>query len=80
MCFHRQEAVSMIPALLLGAKPGDVVLDMCASPGSKTKQLLEDVQVLKHVYVCMYNVYADYHVDLKFVYPIYMHVQMHTHA
>ena len=30
----RQEAVSMIPAIALDAKPGDIVLDMCASPGS----------------------------------------------
>ncbi len=33
--------VSMLPALLLGASPGERVLDMCAAPGSKTAQLLE---------------------------------------
>jgi 16S rRNA C967 or C1407 C5-methylase (RsmB/RsmF family) len=37
----RQEAVSMIPPLLLGVQPGHRVLDMCAAPGSKTSQLLE---------------------------------------
>lgn len=37
----RQEAVSMIPPLLLAPKPGDAVLDMCAAPGSKTGQILE---------------------------------------
>ena len=37
----RQEAVSMIPAIALDTKPGDVVLDMCASPGSKTTQIAE---------------------------------------
>ena len=37
----RQEAVSMIPAIFLDAKPGDIVLDMCASPGSKTTQIAE---------------------------------------
>jgi 16S rRNA C967 or C1407 C5-methylase (RsmB/RsmF family) len=37
----RQEAVSMIPPLLLDVKPHHVVLDMCAAPGSKTSQLLE---------------------------------------
>lgn len=37
----RQEAVSMIPPLLLDIKPGQNVLDMCAAPGSKTAQLLE---------------------------------------
>ena len=37
----RQEAVSMIPAIALNPKPGDLVLDMCASPGSKTTQIAE---------------------------------------
>jgi 16S rRNA C967 or C1407 C5-methylase (RsmB/RsmF family) len=37
----RQEAVSMIPPLLLDVKPHHRVLDMCAAPGSKTFQLLE---------------------------------------
>lgn len=37
----RQEAVSMIPPLLLDVKSHHVVLDMCAAPGSKTSQLLE---------------------------------------
>ena len=31
----------MLPVLALGAKQGDVVLDMCASPGSKTTQIAE---------------------------------------
>jgi multisite-specific tRNA:(cytosine-C5)-methyltransferase len=39
----RMEAVSMIPALVLGARPGDFVLDMCAAPGSKTGMCLEMV-------------------------------------
>ena len=37
----RQEGVSMIPPLLMGVKPGMIVLDMCAAPGSKTAQLIE---------------------------------------
>jgi tRNA (cytosine49-C5)-methyltransferase len=37
--FYIQEAASMIPPLVLEPKPGDVVLDMCASPGSKTTQI-----------------------------------------
>jgi 16S rRNA C967 or C1407 C5-methylase (RsmB/RsmF family) len=37
----RQEAVSMIPPLLLDVQPHHAVLDMCASPGSKTAQMLE---------------------------------------
>eukprot|EP01138_Halocafeteria_seosinensis_P001893 gb/GECG01001939.1/.p1 GENE.gb/GECG01001939.1/~~gb/GECG01001939.1/.p1 ORF type:complete len:830 (+),score=119.76 gb/GECG01001939.1/:1-2490(+) len=39
----RQEAVSMIPPLLLDVKSDHKVLDMCASPGSKTMQLLESL-------------------------------------
>jgi len=34
-----QEAASMIPAVVLQPKPGDILLDMCASPGSKTTQM-----------------------------------------
>lgn len=34
-----QEAASMIPPLILSPKPGDLVLDMCAAPGSKTTQM-----------------------------------------
>lgn len=37
----RQEAVSMIPPMLLDINPDHVVLDVCAAPGSKTSQLLE---------------------------------------
>ncbi|DAA76045.1 TPA_exp: Uncharacterized protein A8136_1082 [Trichophyton benhamiae CBS 112371] len=37
----RQEVVSMIPPLLLDVRPGMVVLDMCAAPGSKSAQLME---------------------------------------
>ncbi len=41
----RQEAVSMIPPLLLDVKAHHLVLDMCAAPGSKTFQLLEMLHV-----------------------------------
>lgn len=34
-----QGAASMIPPLVLNPKQGDLVLDMCASPGSKTSQM-----------------------------------------
>ncbi len=34
-----QEAASMIPPVVLDPKPGDIVLDMCASPGSKSSQI-----------------------------------------
>ncbi|CAD7086913.1 unnamed protein product [Hermetia illucens] len=37
----RQEAVSMIPPIVLQVQPSDKVLDMCAAPGSKTAQLIE---------------------------------------
>lgn len=37
----RQEAVSMIPPLVLDVHWGQNILDMCAAPGSKTAQLLE---------------------------------------
>ena len=39
--FARQEAVSMIPPLLLDVKPHHNIIDLCAAPGSKTLQILE---------------------------------------
>ncbi|MBU0535689.1 MAG: RsmB/NOP family class I SAM-dependent RNA methyltransferase [Nanoarchaeota archaeon] len=36
-----QEAASMIPPVVLDPKPGDIVLDMCAAPGSKTTQIAQ---------------------------------------
>ncbi len=37
--FYIQESASMIPPVVLQPKPGDLVLDMCAAPGSKTSQM-----------------------------------------
>lgn len=37
----RQEAVSMIPPLLIDLQPHHTVLDLCAAPGSKSAQLVE---------------------------------------
>ncbi|EJW88371.1 hypothetical protein WUBG_00716 [Wuchereria bancrofti] len=37
----RQEAVSMIPPLLLDIKSHHKILDVCAAPGSKTTQIIE---------------------------------------
>ena len=37
--FYVQEAASMLPPLALQPQEGDVVLDICAAPGSKTTQL-----------------------------------------
>jgi len=34
-----QEAASMIPPLVLEPRPGELVLDMCAAPGSKTTEM-----------------------------------------
>lgn len=34
-----QEAVSMIPPIVLNPKPGEIVLDMCSAPGSKASQI-----------------------------------------
>ncbi len=39
--FYVQEAASMIPPLALKPKPHEFVLDLCASPGSKTTQIAQ---------------------------------------
>lgn len=36
---HIQEEVSMVPPLVLDPQPGEQILDLCASPGSKTTQI-----------------------------------------
>ena len=38
-CYHIQEAVSLLPVLLMAPKPGMRVLDLCAAPGNKTAQM-----------------------------------------
>jgi NOL1/NOP2/sun family putative RNA methylase len=38
-CFYLQEVASMIPAVALGPKENEVILDLCAAPGSKTSQI-----------------------------------------
>lgn len=40
----RQELVSMLPVLALDIHPGHHVLDMCAAPGSKTSQCIEQLR------------------------------------
>ena len=37
--YYSQEAASMIPPLVLDPKPGEIVLDLAAAPGSKTTQI-----------------------------------------
>ena len=36
---YAQEMASMVPALVMQPRPGEVILDLCASPGSKTTQI-----------------------------------------
>ena len=42
--FYVQEAASMIPPIVLDPKPHEIVLDCCASPGSKASQLAQYMQ------------------------------------
>lgn len=44
---NRQELVSMLPVAALRVPAGAACLDMCASPGSKTMQLLEAVSLTR---------------------------------
>jgi len=52
-----QEAASMIPPIVLGPEPGERVLDMCASPGSKSTQI---AQYMKQEGLLVSN---DYKID-----------------
>src|SRR3989344_1393853 len=37
--YYAQDLASMLPVLVLEPKPGELILDMCSSPGSKTTQI-----------------------------------------
>ncbi|MBU0957659.1 MAG: NOL1/NOP2/sun family putative RNA methylase [Nanoarchaeota archaeon] len=37
--YYVQEIASMMPPLALNPKPGEIILDLCSSPGSKTTQM-----------------------------------------
>ena len=50
--FYMQEVASMIPPVVLNPKPGEVVLDMAAAPGSKTTQM---AQMMKNEGVIVAN-------------------------
>jgi len=42
--FYVQESASMIPPVVLDPQPGELVLDLCAAPGSKTTQIAQYMQ------------------------------------
>jgi NOL1/NOP2/sun family putative RNA methylase len=42
--YYIQEAASQLPPQILEPKPNDVVLDMCAAPGSKTTEIAQYMQ------------------------------------
>ena len=46
---HPQEEVSMIPPLLMELEPGQLVLDLCAAPGSKATQIAQLLENTGHI-------------------------------
>ena len=42
--YYIQEPSAMLPASVLGTKPGEYVLDMCAAPGGKATRIAEDLK------------------------------------
>ena len=42
--YYIQEISSMLPTLVLDPKPNEIILDLCASPGSKTTQIASKMQ------------------------------------
>lgn len=47
--FHIQDTSSQLCSLLLGAKPGETVYDVCAAPGGKAFTVAEQMQELGHI-------------------------------
>ena len=52
---YLQSLSSMLPPLLLGAQPGNDVLDMCAAPGGKTSQIAALTGGRAHLTACELN-------------------------
>jgi len=42
--YYPQEPSAMLPASVLAAKPGDIVIDLCAAPGGKAVRIGEDLK------------------------------------
>ncbi len=42
--YYAQEIASMLPSIALNPKPGETILDLCASPGSKTTQIASKME------------------------------------
>jgi len=42
--YYVQEISSMLPVLVLNPKPDEIILDLCASPGSKTTQIASKME------------------------------------
>lgn len=42
--YYIQEPSAMLPAAMLQVRPGDRVLDLCAAPGGKSTQLIDDMK------------------------------------
>lgn len=42
--YYPQEPSAMLPGQVVGAKPGDIILDLCAAPGGKSCRVAEDLK------------------------------------
>ncbi len=49
---YLQGIASMLPPLMLDPKPGEIVLDLCAAPGSKTSQMAAMMQNRGRLVAC----------------------------
>ena len=53
---YLQSLSSMMPPLVLGARPGEDILDMCAAPGGKTTQIAALTKGKAHLTACEMSV------------------------
>ncbi len=65
--YYVQGAASMIPPLALDPKPGEMIMDLCASPGSKSTQI---AQLLQNKGVLLAN-----EQDQKRIFPLVFNLQ-----
>ncbi len=43
-CLYLQNLSSMVPVMVLNPQPGEIILDLCSAPGSKTTQIVSQTQ------------------------------------